>query len=42
MKCPECGAVMPRIRNIGGLHDCLSSFLVKKEEAAELTRSRKE
>ena len=31
-KCPACGVVMPRIRNIEGLHDCIARFLVKKEE----------
>lgn len=31
-KCPECGVVMPKIRNIEGLHDCIAKFLVKKEE----------
>lgn len=31
-KCPECGNIMPKIRNIEGLHDCIAKFLVKKEE----------
>ena len=31
-KCPECGVVLPSIRNIEGLHDCIARFLVKKEE----------
>jgi len=31
-KCSECGVVMPKVRNIEGLHDCIARFLVKKEE----------
>lgn len=31
-RCPECGVVMPKIRNMEGLHDCIAKFLVKKVE----------
>ncbi len=30
--CPECGSLMPRIRNMEGLHDCIAQILIKKEE----------
>lgn len=43
-KCTECGVVMPRIRNIEGLHDCIAKLLVKKEErllSAEIVFLRK-
>lgn len=29
-KCPECGNLMPMIRSIEGLHDCLAQAIIKQ------------